>query len=602
MFKKIIYIVLIGGFFLTGCSLDREPKNGPSSGNFPASEKEALSGVLAAYKSLSFLDVKHTPFPMRVQDCISDIGTFRIVSGRQQIAQMNSTLTSDMEIIGKLYSNIYKVIGRVHFVLDNLYKLQGKASQETIDQFRAELLVIRSFYYDLGTQYYGDIPFIDHCLNLKDFAYPRTPRKEITERILFTDLTDEILDALPLKWSESEYGTMRVGRVAAYAIKARIALNWGYCEEAARCSKKALDLSDGLYGLESLDCTYYPDHTAGEPSAANLFGFEGQSSKEWLWAIQYDKLVNYTAGIYYQAPRTLGGCSWFGPTQSFMDTFQCKDGKSIAESPLYDWKNPWANRDPRLDLFCVRNDSRIWGKQFSTDMRTTKVMDYVLGKEVDNSEAFGNKCEYGANGSKGVGGYLWRKYLSPEYYGNISGSSKTQDDLNAGVIRFAELLLIDAEANIEIETGDLLRAAKDINMVRARVNMPPVTDLSREGLRKALRYERKVELCNEGYRWFDLRRWRIADKAVDGPMYAPPFSNTRSATKDDPYAFLPNGKPIIDDNWIVSYDSSCTWDGKPLNLRVLQNMKFNPQKDYLWPIPYNEIISNPKITENNPGY
>ena len=45
-----------------------------------------------------------------------------------------------------------------------------------------------------------------------------------------------------------------------------------------------------------------------------------------------------------------------------------------------------------------------------------------------------------------------------------------------------------------------------INRVRARVNMPPVTDRSREGLRKALRYERKAELCNEGFRWFDIRR------------------------------------------------------------------------------------------------
>ena len=41
------------------------------------------------------------------------------------------------------------------------------------------------------------------------------------------------------------------------------------------------------------------------------------------------------------APRTLGGCAYFGPTQTFVDMFQCKDGKSITESSLYDWQNPW---------------------------------------------------------------------------------------------------------------------------------------------------------------------------------------------------------------------------------------------------------------------
>jgi len=88
--------------------------------------------------------------------------------------------------------------------------------------------------------------------------------------------------------------------------------------------------------------------------------------------------------------------------------------------------------------------------------------------------------------------------------GLVNGT-KTEDDINAGIIRFADLLRIEAEANIEWDGGDLAIAEANINRVRARVNMPPVTDRSREGLRKALRYERKAELCNEGFRWFDIR-------------------------------------------------------------------------------------------------
>ena len=602
MLKKIIYLIVSGGLLLSGCSLDYEPLNGPSSGSFPASEEEAMAGLYAAYKGLANMTVKETPFPMRINDCISDIGTYRTGAGNQ-IKAMSSTLTADNTMCEKVYKTVYKIAGRVHLVLDNLDRLRGVIPEDRFNQIKAELLCIRAYYYDLGCQFYGDIPFIDHQLDLDDYSdYPRIPREQVTARLL-QDLDDDLLDYLPVQWNPGTYGTTRSGRVAAYALKARIALNWGLWEEAARCSKIATTLAEGVYDLEPLDCTYYATHADGEPSAANLFGFAGQTSREWLWAIQYNRLINYTSATYYEAPRIHGGCSWLGPSQAMVDTFQCTDGKPITESPLYDWQNPWANRDPRLDLFCLRPDTRLWGVQYDTDVRVEKVKDYnqsTAGKEVliSNADAVGNKSEYAANGSKGPGGYLWRKYSDKGMMGLVNGT-KTEDDINAGIIRFAELLLIEAEANIEWDGGDLAIAEANINRVRARVNMPPVTDRSREGLRKALRYERKAELCNEGFRWFDIRRWKIASKAVNGPMYAPGYS-----TVQNPGNYISNVRPSFDDDWVVTYDLSDTWDGKTGNLRVFQTMVFNPEKDYLWPIPYTELVTNPAIgVENqNPGY
>lgn len=284
----------------------------------------------------------------------------------------------------------------MHLVLDNLDRLRGVIPEDRFNQIKAELLCIRAYYYDLGCQFYGDIPFIDHQLDLDDYSdYPRIPREQVTARLL-QDLDDDLLDYLPVQWNPGTYGTTRIGRVAAYALKARIALNWGLWEEAARCSKIATTLAEGVYDLEPLDCTYYATHADGEPSAANLFGFAGQTSREWLWAIQYNRLINYTSATYYEAPRIHGGCSWLGPSQAMVDTFQCTDGKPITESPLYDWQNPWANRDPRLDLFCLRPDTRLWGVQYDTDVRVEKVKDYnqsTAGKEVliSNADAVGNK-------------------------------------------------------------------------------------------------------------------------------------------------------------------------------------------------------------------
>ena len=190
MLKKIIYLIVSGGLLLSGCSLDYEPLNGPSSGSFPASEEEAMAGLYAAYKGLANMTVKETPFPMRINDCISDIGTYRTGAGNQ-IKAMSSTLTADNTMCEKVYKTVYKIAGRVHLVLDNLDRLRGVIPEDRFNQIKAELLCIRAYYYDLGCQFYGDIPFIDHQLDLDDYSdYPRIPREQVTARLL-QDLDDD---------------------------------------------------------------------------------------------------------------------------------------------------------------------------------------------------------------------------------------------------------------------------------------------------------------------------------------------------------------------------------------------------------------------------
>jgi tetratricopeptide (TPR) repeat protein len=595
----IISAIILGTMLLSGCSLEKKPLNGPIAGSFPASYEEAQAGLFAAYKALTNISdqgsIKKLGFPMQWMDCMSDIGTYRI-NGPVPLQAMTSTTTTDSDFAEDVYKYVYKVAGRVHLVLDNLDNIRDQISDDDYYAMKAELLCIRAYVYDLGCQFFGAIPFIDHSLTLTDNAYPRTPRAEVTAKIL-ADLDDALLDHLPIRWSASEYGTARVGRAMAYALKARIANNWGLYEEAARCSKKAISLSQGVYGLEALDCTYYESAAAGEPSAKNLFGKTGESSKEVMWALQYNRLIssNVQWCSYYNGNRTVNGCAWLGPSQAMMDTFECTDGKSIVDSPLYDWQNPWRNRDPRLDLYCLRSGTRILGNAYSIDIRDEKVFNYTTNAYITNSDITGNKSEYGPNGTKGPGGYLWRKYADPVNLGFIR--NEPDDECNVSIMRYAELLLIEAEANIEWDGGDLALAKKDIDLVRARVNMPEVASTTREGLRTALRYERKAELCDEGFRWFDLRRWKIAEKAVNGPMYAPGFS-----VASNPTNYISTAKPSFDADWVVTYDQNNTWDGKAFNLRVFQNMVFNEGKDYLFPIPYSEMVSNPAIGEQNPGY
>ena len=597
--KKNIITILLSVVLLSSCSLDREPLTGPSTGTFPASAEEAEAGLLAAYKSLSNDIHQYNPAD-RWFDQLTDIGAMRTTLSNWPNFGL-STVTSSLSHVENTYARIYKAIGRVHLVLDNLDNLRGVVTDEQYYQLKAELLCLRAYQYDKGCKFFGDMPWVDHALTLDDYAYARTPKAEVIANIL-ADLDDELLDHLPIAWDKATWGTARIGRVAAYMLKARICLEWGFFEQAAKASKKALDLSAGVYDLTPLDCTYYATHADGEPDPTPLFGYDAElNSSEWIFAIQFNRLAasNTHTGIYTFCSRVHNGAAGAGPSQHMMDTFQMKNGKKISDPDSgYDWKNPWANRDPRLDLYCLRTNSRAMGVQFSIDPKDKTVFDYNLGKAVPNGDVTGNKSEYGPNGTKGPGGYLWRKWHDPAYYGTITGTSY-EDELDVPIMRLAELLLIDAEANIEWEGGDLARAKANIDRVRARVKMPAIDGSSREALRSALRYERKVELCAEGFRWFDIRRWKDADgnplayKAINGNQYAPAFNSTTF-----------NGIPQIDENWIVTYDESKTFDGAKFNGRVHTTRTFNLNKDELWPFPNSEMVTNPLIglENNNPGY
>lgn len=594
--KKLI--ILLGILVVSSCNLDRYPLTGPSTGSFPSTADEAQAGVLAAYKSISNNIHQYNP-SIRWMDQLTDIGTMRTVLSKWPDFTL-SIIDATYSNVEAEYKRIYKGLGRVHLILDNLDKLAGVVPESEIAIYKAELLCIRAYLYDMGCQLYGDLPFITHCLSLEDNSYPRTPKAQIIEQII-TDLDDKLIDNLPLTWDKSLWGTTRIGRVGAYALKARICLEWGYFEKAANASAKALELGDGLFDLTALDTKYYPSHIEGEPDPSPLFGYTGEKeSKEWIWSISFDRLAasNTHTGIYTFASRVHNGAAGAGPSKSMMDSFQCIDGLSIVDSPLYDWQNPWANRDPRLDLWTVRNNSRAMGIQFSIDPAQKTVYDYISQTNIQNSDVTGNKSEYGPNGKQGPDGFLWRKYNDLSYYGQITGTGY-EDELDMPIIRFAELLLVDAEANIEWEGGNLERAKANINRVRSRAEMPAITASTREELRSALRYERKIELCAEGFRWFDIRRWKEADgtpvayKAVNGKQYATPYGKIYS-----------NAKPIIDSNWTVTYDGVSTFDGNAFDARVHTTRTFNVGKDELWPFPDTEIKTNPLInpSNQNPGY
>jgi hypothetical protein len=266
-----------------------------------------------------------------------------------------------------------------------------------------------------------------------------------------------------------------------------------------------------------------------------------------------------------------GGWSVPVPTQSLVDAYYCTDGKRIDDSPLYDPDHPFENRDPRLDATIVRPGARFGNYRFLTHPDSVQTWNYATGEWVENADV--------TNPYATFTGYTWRKYMDEQDFAQTENS-----ELNWILVRYAEVLLTYAEA--KIEAGQIDKSVYDaINQVRERVDMPPVEpSKSQQELRRIVRHERRIEFAFEGLRFFEIRRWEIADEVMDGPVVGRPKEG---------YSTM--GIPEFDTHGIPNYSAYIK------EMRVIDERQFDPDRDYLWPVPQGEMDVNPQL-EQNPGY
>lgn len=579
--KNLIKISLL--FIITACTsadMDLQPLNGPTSGTFPASYEEGKMGLFAAYRNLSTLDAASTPI-WHVMDNITDIGYAR--PGTNYTSPITSSITTTNALAIKPWEIHYKTIARCHAVLDKLNDIpELTEAQKT--ELGSELRFIRAYCYSQLIELYGGVPLVKSTVTLDNANVPRTSITEIQQFII--EELGAVAPQLPI--SQSQFGNVRASRIAALMLKARVELYSKQYAAAAATSKQALDLAAGVHSLTAFNSSVNyagKDHTVGEPDPSNIFGHSGFSgSKEWIWVAEYN--INVPGYLhnqqYYSASRLGKGVCYWGPTQNLIDSYEMTDGLSITESPLYDETNPFKNRDPRLDMYAVRPHSRYLGYQFEPNTAFSKVNNYwtvVNGgapSQVANADA--------TNAYRSFSGYLWRKVVDIADFNSTSVSGNS--DLNVGIFRLPELMLIYAEAKIELNQLD--NSVYDvINQIRARAKMPALnTGLSQTELRKALRYERKVELANDGLRWYDIRRWGIANNVMNGYLYL--NRNANNWTKSAISSFDESANPVYNHPKASTYFTT-------------QQVVYKVNKDEYWPIPQSEMDANPSLKQN-PGY
>ena len=563
----LILVVCLSFYSCEDKILDLTDLNQGTSDTFFQNEVELELAINATYRFHYGLDTESGPLHMILDNC-TDLGFFR-GTGVGLGAVPISSHTSETGVFRNIYSQMYSGVSRANNVLDNLDNAKDQIDPERFEQIRGEALFLRAYAYYWLTEYFGDVPYVTTVPTDPIAAIvPRTAKSTIVDGLL-SDL-DIAIAALPDTWPPLDNG--RATKGSARLLAARIALN---NERYGIAEQKSLDvMNSGTYSL-------YPDYH-------DLFQPEGDSSSEVIFDLSYQEGFRTTNVIRRYAGRFVGW-SQNVPSQELVDSYECTDGLPIDESPLYDPANPFDNRDPRLDGSIVVSGTR-WGDYiFSTNPSDGQVLSFAsdpAGVLVTNQNV--------TNAFASFTGYLWKKFVSEEELIARKVSNAEHDVI---MMRYAEVLLTYAEA--KIEQGSIDQTVLDaLNDIRARAygttrgdtaNYPEVITTSQTELRKILRRERKVELASEGFRLFDIRRWRIAEKVMDGTFYARPDMDYSDMT------FTPS----IDDDGHVSYAGGESF------YRVTRDngdRVFDASRDYLFPIPQAEINVNNGVVTQNPGY
>ncbi len=418
-------------------------------------------------------------------------------------------------------------------------------SESDRHRWTAEAHLLRAYYYSELLKWFGcPLPIETTAYTLTD-DYSKIKRSSYYDVVKFimSDCDSALkVNDLELPWRITNGESARVSKALASALKSRMILyaasplynkNNNYWEEAYTVNKNALDTlrakGYALYKNVNFPATYSAT-SAYLPNAYAALYNEYFTNSMGYSATVIDKETIYQTnsnqgqtwfldGIGAQGGYKTGTC----PTQELVDAFETTDGQPILnlanpyldekhtqpnynhQNTLYDPNNPYINRDPRFYADIYYNGSKRKAA-WSFDETPSSYENYPAkkGNRVRVIATYTGEPQTGIDRSSRTAtrtGYYERKFLHP-----TSGADQNTLGANFKDFRLGEIILNFAEAAAEANHLDEARNA--VNEIRERVGMPDIpTGLSQSDLILRVRHERRVELCMEEDRYFDVRRW-----------------------------------------------------------------------------------------------
>jgi len=573
--KNILKLLILSTIFsLTSCEdfLDRPPLDEISELDFFDNSDNLRTAVNGFYNDLpnwSSLNVGFNILP----DSNTDMGLTENPSDRLSGLAYNLPTSGSGFGAGATWS--WTEVREANFLIDrlDLVTASDDSDQILIDQYSGEAYFFRAYYYfDLLVRY-GGVPIFSESFEETDDEFlfaARDPRNEVADFILSDlDIAIDLLQSFP-----DIDGHPRISREAAQLFKARVALYEGTWEKYHNGTDLGVDNSDGSTFLQiAADAaedvmdsgvfSLYSDYS----SLFTQIGLSG-NSEVMLWR-DFDSFTLGIANVLQQ--------SWpnrCGYTKFAVDSYLCIDGDPISVSPLY---------QGNTDLNVIENDR---------DPRLAALI-MVPGDTVEIRDGNALLWEFPnwTDANTGNTGYESQKYRNVNFFDEFNDFTEETSRI---IMRYGEVLLIFAEAKAELGTITQSDLDRSINLLRDRVGMPgiilggitvdpnwPNYGYTLTPIQYEVRRERSVELMAEGFRTDDLSRWR-AHALFNGDQPRGAFFN------DGIVNTLPLTTPLDSDGFLLPFSN-------------FGDYNFDPNRGYVNPIPLDELVLNPNLTQT-PGW
>lgn len=434
--------------------------------------------------------------------------------------------------------------------------------------YKAEARFLRAWTYFELVRRYGGVPITgDSVYQLTDNI--TLPRQSFETCINY--IVSELDAAADSLRGEEQVNSTNYGRItkgAALALKAKVLLY------AASPLFNGGNIDDGnvLTGYTSYDKNRWKLAADAAQAVMNLGTYALMPNYTDVFTTQAEPIGNNTETIFWRQNGTgtsvettngpvgytsAGGSGRTSPTQNLVDAFPTIDGLQITDpNSGYNEDDPYANRDPRLK-------ATIFYNGYSWLNRYVQTYDGGLDKP-------------GGTIQQTKTGYYMRKFMGS--FENVQGSPVYSNTIHDWIfLRYAEVLLDYAEAANEYAgPGDDVYNV--LYALRKRAGIAPGDNntyglkqgMSQDEMREAIRNERRIEMAFEEDRYWDVKRWKIAEQVYADPLQGMDIQQTG------------NGQLYFN------------------KISVL-TPHFVAPKMYLYPIPYSEVVKNANMKQN-PGW
>ena len=543
---KYLIVTIIMGLSFTSCNdfLDPDPTDRLSEKLFWQNEEStdlylnSFYPYLSSYGNFGTSQFNNGLLTEGMTDMLKYGSYSAGVGNANRIVFNPYFVTADQSQGLVIWTTSYERIRRVNEFLSSMSKY-STYNEDTNKRYEAQIRFIRAFlYYQLLLRTNTVIRFD----KLPDGnSKPLSPESDCWD-FVEQDL-DYAIQNLPVQWDATRSG--RITKGAALAMKSRAMLLAKRWEKARAAASEVINLQDNGSLVYELNKDY-----------KNAFkSYFDNGNKESILEFRYKLPAPYHSFDRDFAP----GGDWANNGGSACPTQEMVEEYELATGGKADWSKwhskttetpPYSLLEPRFHASVLYNGAS-W--------KNRKIETFVDGKDGYIDYGF----QANTNGKTTTGYYL-RKYLD-ESIADISTTYSAQPWIE---IRLAEVYLNLAEACAMLGSTYDKDANNAIRTIRERVKLP-YTDLTGEELMKAIRHERKVELAYEGFYYWDLRRWRMADSILDGARF--------------------HGLKITQSGTTLTYEYiDCDKEDR----------KF-PERFYNFPIPTTEIANNLAISQIN---